>query len=229
MLETCDRVHQTRILIQARMSSSRYPGKVLAPLQGTPLIGHLVSRIFKVRPAEEVIVLTSVEKSDDPLVEYLKFLGVQTFRGPLDNVFRRFQLCLEKFECKWFFRISADSPLFKADLINKMLSYSQSNEFDIVTNIFPRSFPKGHSLEMVRSKVFENIDSSGLTSDQKEHVTKVYYDNYHEYSIKNIHSGNVDMMEMNLCVDTIEDLNRLNSQDLREFPGTSDKSFRENC
>ncbi len=202
---------KTRIFVQARMTSSRYPGKVLAPLKGTPLIGHLMTRICEVRPVEDIIVLTSVEISDDPLVEYLNYLGVQTFRGPLDNVFRRFQLCLKEFECQWFFRISADSPLFEPDLINRMTPFSERSKFDLVTNVFPRSFPKGHSLEMLKSSVFEGIDSSLLTIDQKEHVTKIYYDNPCQYSIKNISSGNKDMAEINLCVDTLQDLNRLSS------------------
>jgi len=191
------------------MSSVRYPGKVLAPINGKAVISQLLDRIEKVFPMDRVIVLTSDDVSDDPIVGFLDRLGVKTFRGSLCDVFDRFRKCLIKFECDWFFRISADSPLFEGDLVRFMSKFIDRRDVDIVTNLFPRSFPKGHSLEMIKSNVFATIDTETLTPDQKEHVTKVYYDNHRDYSIMNVHSGKTGLASMNFCVDTLEDLRRL--------------------
>ena len=98
-----------RVFVQARMSSVRFPGKVLAPFRGRPIIDHVLSRIAQAVPSDRTIVATSTEPSDDPLAAYLNGSGVSVFRGPLDDVLLRFQMCLEQFPCRWMVRVSADS------------------------------------------------------------------------------------------------------------------------
>src|SRR5438128_10889412 len=100
-----------RAFIQARMNSERFPGKVLAPLWGTPIISHVISRVSGAVSLSHVTVATSTERSDDPLAKYLQSEGVSVFRWPLDDVFQRFRLCLEEYPCDWFFRICSDYPL----------------------------------------------------------------------------------------------------------------------
>ena len=143
-----------RVFIQARMSSSRFPGKVLAPFHGRPIIAHVISRIEVAVPLDQITVASSSDPSDDPLACYLRELGVAVFRGPLDNVFQRFQMCLEEYPCQWLFRLSADSPLLDGEMIERMLGYADRDELDLVTNVFPRTFPRGRSLEMLNSTTF---------------------------------------------------------------------------
>ena len=87
----------TNIFIQARMSSSRFPGKVLSILHDRPLIKHIVDSAKKVKGINKVVVLTSLEKSDDLLVAFLEKIGCDYFRGSLENVFYRFQSSLKIF------------------------------------------------------------------------------------------------------------------------------------
>lgn len=198
-----------RAYIQARMSSERFPGKVLAPLGGKPVIARVITRVTQVIPSEMVVVATSQEESDDALAYYLRGIGIPVFRGPLDNVFSRFQLCLGEFPCTWFFRICADSPFLDSTLMQKMMNYCDRTELDLVTNVFPRTFPKGMSVEMLNAKPFAAIDSANLTQEEQEHLTKVYYNHSDRFKIINLESGNPALANESFALDTIEDLRRL--------------------
>jgi spore coat polysaccharide biosynthesis protein SpsF len=200
-----------RVFIQARMSSKRFPGKVLAPFRGRPVIECIVSRVAEVIPIEHITVATSEEQSDDPLASYLQRLGVSFYRGPLDDVFGRFQLCLRENPCTWFFRVCADSPLLDNRLMQTMLPYAASRETDVVTNVQVRSFPKGSSLEMINAATFTRIDGDSLDAAQREHVTKIFYDRPAEFRIVNIQSHDSELAKLNWAVDTVEDLHRLES------------------
>src|ERR1700690_261368 len=96
-----------KVFIQARMSSSRFPGKVLAPVNGKPMIARVIRCVAGSFGSDSIVVATSDETSDDPLASYIESLDVKVFRGPLENVFERFRLCLNTNPCDWFFRISA--------------------------------------------------------------------------------------------------------------------------
>lgn len=203
--------HDPKVLafIQARMSSARFPGKVLAPLAGKPVISHVIERVSEAIAPERIVVATSVHPSDDPLAGYVAHLGIRVFRGPLENVFARFQQCLRQYPGEWFFRISADSPLLDPTLFGRMLEYRKREDIDLVTNVFPRSFPKGRSLEMIAAKTFVAIDPYTPSLEEQEHVTPVYYRNPDRYRILNIESGDPTLAAMSLAVDTLEDLERL--------------------
>lgn len=200
----------TNIFIQARMSSTRFPGKVLAPLHNKPILKHVVDRARQVSNVNRVVVLTGVEETDDPIVSYLEHIGCCYYRGSLDNVFHRFQSALAVFPCDYFVRISADSPFMESDLIEWMIEKSNDQYYDIVSNVVIRTFPKGQSVEIVKSSTFMSVDKSLLTQSEAEHVLPYFYKNkseYKIYSIKNIQ----DNSNLNFCVDTIQDLKTLST------------------
>ena len=198
-----------RVFIQARMSSKRFPGKVLAPFNGIPLLACVIERVNRVIPSSRIVVLTSTHQSDDPLVCYVQNVGVSVCRGALENVFGRFQSCLREYPCSWFFRICADSPLLDNVVLQTMLNYSDRSDVDLITNVFPRTFPKGQSVEMLNTDTFAGIDLQGLTSEQQEHITKVYYEKSDEFKIVNVESSDKGLANINFSVDTVEDLYRL--------------------
>ena len=155
------------------------------------------------------MVATSSEQSDDPLAAYLKQLGILVHRGDLDNVFGRFQSCLEAHPCEWFFRICADSPLLESNLLTMMLPHTEGSEADLVTNVQVRTFPKGHSVELMKSQTFAAIDPVRLSPAEKEHVTRFYYQHPAEFRIINLTSEDPSLAKVNLCVDTVDDFRRL--------------------
>lgn len=199
------------------MSSRRYPGKVLAPFRGEPLIQHVVRAVESALPRINVIVVTSTHATDDPLVHYLQSIGIQVFRGPLDNVFQRFLLCLQNHSCEWVLRVNGDSPLIWPELVQLFVRKSESFNGDLLTTIYPRTFPRGQNAELIRAAALQSVSDEPLTPEELEHVTPFFYRNPVRFRIANIESGNVGLSDTSLAVDTIEDFHRLEALTAREL------------
>lgn len=199
--------HKVVIGIQARMSSVRFPGKVLAQFQGKTIIEHVVNACLNLD--FPCFVLTSKEPTDDQLVAFLKKRKIDFYRGDLNNVLSRFKSFTEEFAFDEIVRISADSPLLHHEVIKKVFSNSQNlSESDIVTNIFPRSFPKGESVERLSLFAMEKMEKLTLSKSNLEHVTSYIYENPVDFKITNV-SNELDLSHLSLCVDTPADLLRL--------------------
>lgn len=199
---------RTNIFIQARMSSTRYPGKMLAPLFGKPLIMHVVDNMRQVS-ATELVVLISNSLADDPLASYLQNQNIKFFRGNLENVFKRFQEALIVHPCDYFVRICGDSPFINKDLVTYAINRNNEIKSDVLSNVHCLNFPKGERVEIVNSALFRDIDDSKLSDSEKEHVLKYFYNHKSEFKIISVRSkDNLRPDMVNLCVDTIEDLKR---------------------
>lgn len=194
------------------MSSRRFPGKVLAPFRGRPLIWHVVTSVSRALPGVPVVVVTSGEPSDDPLVAYLASLEVAVFRGPLDDVFERFRLCVAEHPCDWILRLSADSPTLDAGVLQTVVAHATRADCDLVTTIFPRTFPKGQNAELIRVATFLGIDTAELSLEDREHVTPFFYRHADRFRIASVESGDSAMAAESLAVDTVEDLRRLEGE-----------------
>lgn len=191
------------------MSSVRFPGKMLAPFRGRPLIAQVLERFREFDLHSHVVVLTSVDLTDDPLADFVaNRCAVPVFRGDLDNVVVRFQSALAEYPCDWFVRISGDSPLIDASLVYAMMGFSD-REHDVVSNVVRRTFPPGQSVECVRSDVFRALDSNEMTRDQREHVTKVFYDRPHDWRMLSVICEDPDWARVRMVVDQLDDLRAL--------------------
>jgi spore coat polysaccharide biosynthesis protein SpsF len=201
------------------MSSRRFPGKVLAPFKGVPIIRHVLDAAKHVVPPNCVVVLTSREQSDDPLAAYLSSEGEQVFRGDLENVFERFCQCLERFPCRWILRLSADSPRLDPGLLRAVVDQGLAGSCDLVTTIFPRTYPKGQNAELIRAESLMNVRRENLTSEDREHVTAYFYRHADRYRIVNVASTDPSMAGASLAVDTVDDLSRLENLSDQELRG----------
>ena len=200
-----------RAVIQARMSSRRFPGKVLAPFRGEPLIQSVIRAVDHALPKVPIVVATSLHPTDDPLATYVASLGVPVFRGALANVFDRFVACADVHPCRWLLRINADSPLLAAAPLLAVMSHADAPDLDLVTTTFPRTFPRGQNAELIRVDAMRSIDPTRLTPDDQEHVTQFFYRNPASFRILNVESGDPSLAALNHAVDTLDDLHRLES------------------
>jgi spore coat polysaccharide biosynthesis protein SpsF len=194
-----------RIFVQARMSSLRFPGKMLAALAGRPLVEHVLERCGKAFGHEQVVLATSTDASDDALAGHARNLGYSVFRGELDNVLARFQRCLATHPCEWFVRVSGDSPLIDPALIARVAE-RRTRQYDLVTNVQMRTFPPGQSVEVVRAERFARIEPAKLAADEREHVTLAYYRRAGEFRILSVLSRDPALASRRMVVDTPEDL-----------------------
>ena len=218
----------TVIGIQARTSSKRFPNKVMAQISGHPIIEWVVNHC-KLSGCE-VFVLTSTDPSDDEFVGFLEEKSISFYRGDLDNVLLRFLNFMNEKDIQKVLRVSADSPLIHPAVIEKILVAANiSSEYDVITNVFPRTFPKGQSVELLSKFAIESISRLSLSIENKEHISSYIYANSNEFKIRNIENQK-DISAINLCVDTPEDLARLQEiVDLcnfnLEFEGMSWQTF----
>lgn len=174
-------------------------------IYGKPMIWHMIERIKCAKKVSKIIVATSNNKIDDNFVKYLKKKEFEFFRGSLNNVAKRMFDVANKHKRNFFLRVSGDSPLIDPKIINKAISlFKKNKKYDIITNIFPRSFPKGQSVEIIKLSKLKNVIKYMNTSE-KEHVTKYFYNNYKKFKIKNFKSGTLNN-KTNLSVDTPSDL-----------------------
>ncbi len=197
-------------IIQCRMNSKRYPGKMLAPFMGKPLLFHVVERIKNFNSRLKMILATSSDQADDPLELYAKSLGLKIFRGSPNNVVKRFSMSLKKIQCDAFFRVCGDSPLLSSSLFNEAVSIYKRNNHDIITNVFPRTFPPGMSVELIKTKTFLDSEKKITNKYDQEHVTTFFYKNSKNYKIFNIECAKPRNSQYKLAIDKKEDLQILN-------------------
>ena len=137
-------------------------------------------------------------------------LGVSVVRGPLDDVLERFRLCARRRNSEWIGRINADSPLLDPAVIARVLAARhESPPCDMVTTVFPRTFPRGQNVELIRSIALWSVADDELTREDREHVTRFFYRHPDRFAIRNIESATPGLANTSLAVDTINDLQRL--------------------
>ena len=193
------------VIIQARMSSKRFPGKVLYPMNGKPLMMYLLERLRQCFGIDGILVATSQDTSDDAVENFCKANNILCFRGDLENVARRFQALIAEFDVPAFARISADSPLMDPAVVERAVKIFKTGEHDIVTNVLPRSYPKGQSVEVIKSEVFLSAFPAILKPSYCEHIISYFYEHRESFSIYNF-SSEKNASGIQLSVDTKEDM-----------------------
>ena len=145
------------VIIQARMSSKRYPSKVLTEVNDKPLLGYVIERLEFSCNYQNIVIATSLQKSDDPIEIFCLEKGLSYFRGDLENVSLRMLQASKANDFDGFVRVNGDSPLLDPHIINQAVSLFNDSDYDLVTNTYPRTFPVGQSVEVVRTKTFERV------------------------------------------------------------------------
>ena len=160
-------------IIQARMSSSRLPGKVMKPLAGKPIIWHIYDRASKCRYVDKVIVATSMDPSDDPLSKFCLKNAMNLYRGSLDNVLSRFTEILAKDSYSYFVRITGDCPLIHPEFIDNQILALKEFAADMVWCEYSSSVLEGQGAHSSRSLFY--IQENSKDERDLEHVGSPYY------------------------------------------------------
>lgn len=176
-------------IVQARLSSKRLPGKALMMLGAKNILEHTINRIKHSKKISSVVVATSNCTTDHPIAQNAKAIGTEVYRGDLNDVSRRLLGAAKTSGAKSFVRISADSPFLDWRIIDQAIDIHEVGNADLVTNIFPRTFPKGQSVEIINTRSLDKICKIERSSDQMEHVTPYFYENYINFKIFSFTSG----------------------------------------
>jgi spore coat polysaccharide biosynthesis protein SpsF len=201
---------QVGVIIQARMGSLRCPGKVLRPILGKPLIQYLLESLTHCQRIADIVVATTCEPADDAIAQFCRKLDIDCHRGSTNHVANRFAQVLQKKSWEGFVRLSADSPLLDHRLVDQAVDLAAQSGCDIVTNVFPRTYPHGQSVEVVRTDAFDRGLADMMLAEDQEHVTPVFYRRSANYSIVNFRASK-PLDHIRLVVDTHEDLLHITS------------------
>jgi spore coat polysaccharide biosynthesis protein SpsF len=192
-------------ILQARMTSTRLPGKVLAPVVGTPMIGLQVERLRRATLLDGLVVATSTDPSDDDLVAYLGTLDVPVVRGPLDDVLARFATVVEQYAPDAVVRLTADCPLASPAVVDRVIAAFHESGLDYVSNTLHPTYPDGLDVEVVRASVLRWAAASLTDPPEREHVTLGVYRRPTQFRVANV-DHDEDLSDLRWTVDTPDDL-----------------------
>lgn len=163
-------------VIQARLSSTRLPGKVLRPLADRSVLSWVIRAATHTPTLDTVIVATSDSPDDDPVAEEAARCGAAVVRGPLDDVLARFELAARTHPCDALVRLTADCPLHDPALLAQVVAVWQADpDVQYVSNILTRTLPRGLDVELVRRDVLAEQDITATERRHREHVTSAIY------------------------------------------------------
>jgi spore coat polysaccharide biosynthesis protein SpsF len=197
-------------VVPARLSSQRLPGKVLRSLHRRPVLAHVVDRLRSVQRIDAIVIATSAETADDPTAAFAESTGAMCWRGSLSDVLGRTRDAAIANEADAIVRVSGDSPLIDPQLIRTAIELFSEGGAELVTNVFPRSFPKGQSVEVLSKAILERLVVEASEADDREHVTRYAYMHPERYRIRNFSAKN-PRPELQLSVDTLADLHQANA------------------
>ena len=167
--------NRTLAVLQARMSSSRLPGKVMMEINGHPMIYWQIQRILQASSVDKLVVVTSVDPSDDSLTKFLEGYSVTVYRGSLDNVFSRFLEVATQYQHDALIRLTADCPLVMPELLDKMVMEFYREDADYLSNTLKPTFPDGLDIEIIKHGALERLATFTLGPRELEHVTYGVY------------------------------------------------------
>lgn len=165
-------------IIQARLSSSRLPEKVLLPLpknNGVPAIQHTYNRCVEAFGAENVVVATSTEASDNQLAEYCENQNIPCFRGSLNNVLSRYYECATQYKFDVVVRITGDCPCLDVELLKHVVNQHIANKADFSSSAIKRTYPHGMDVGVMNYKALQEAHFNSTQPHEFEHVTAYFY------------------------------------------------------
>lgn len=163
------------VIVQARMTSSRLPGKVLMDLAGRPMLAQQLSRLKQCSTVDAIVVATTTNSTDDGVVELAKQEGVAFFRGSEEDVLSRFVGAARQSHAEIVVRVTADCPLIDPSVTDKVILelINHADECDYATNVLERTYPRGLDVEALFLDTLLRIDRLARTPAEREHVTLV--------------------------------------------------------
>lgn len=201
------------VILQARLGSTRLPGKVLQPIAGIPMIDHALTRLRRIHRAQTLIVATGDGASDSPLVRHINDLGVAVFRGSEADVLDRYYRCAETFDLDPIVRATGDNPFVDPEEGERLIDYFQAGGFDYAAAVtdLGSELPVGAGLEIMSRAALETSWRRGTAPHHREHVNEYVLENRGQFRCGCPPTPAAKRgLRLRLTVDTADDLRRAN-------------------
>jgi len=199
-------------VIQARMGSSRLPGKVMLPLAGEHVITHDVRRVDAASTVDKTIVATSTGTQDDIVERYASRAGATVFRGPESDVLGRMFEAARESGADVVVRVTGDCPLISPAVVDAVVERLATTDADYVSTTVERTFPRGVGAEAFTFDQFETVERFAEEPYEREHVTTYFYENADQFAVEHVTSDAVfdaprhrDRTDLRLTLDEADD------------------------
>src|SRR4051794_26344537 len=196
-------------LVQARMGSTRLPGKVLMDLGGRPLLAQMLGRLRRARRLDEVVVATSELAGDDAVAALAEAEGVRAVRGDERDVLGRMLVTARATGADVVVRVTADCPLIDPEVVDRVVGelVDHPQSADYASNILRRTYPRGLDTEALWTDVLARAARLGTSPEAREHVTWfVYHERPDLFLLRSVEDGDAGLAELDWSVDTAADL-----------------------
>jgi spore coat polysaccharide biosynthesis protein SpsF len=202
------------------MGSTRLPGKVMIPIEGKPLILHVIDRLLPAHNVDLIILATTTNARDDPLVKLVEgyHAKVKVFRGSEENVLERYYGAATKYHASTIVRITSDCPFADYHLVDELIGLFSKGSFDYLSNVLgDRTYPRGLDAEVLSIATLRTILSKELTDADREHVTWYVKKHPEEFKTQSV-QNNTDLSHLRWTVDEPDDLTMVREVYRRLYP-----------
>ncbi|WP_035302558.1 glycosyltransferase family protein [Clostridium sp. DL-VIII] len=199
-------------IIQARVGSTRLPGKVLKKICGKTVLEHDIDRLKRVKNISKIIIATTTLEKDNSIVEEANRLEITYYRGSEEDVLSRYYYAAKEINADIVVRVTSDCPLIDSEATEKIIQFYKCNseKYDYVSNTIDRTYPRGLDTEVFSFKALEKAFNEAELQRDREHVTPYIWDNsslFRLYQYKN----DIDYSGLRWTLDTIEDFELISS------------------
>ena len=195
-------------IIQARMGSTRLPGKVMLDVENDKtVLDFVIKQLQNCKLVDKIIVATTTLEDDDKIANFSKDLGIDCFRGSSDNVLDRYYQCAKEYSVSIIVRIPSDKPLIDPEIVDNVVNVFRNNSYDYITNFLSNpTFPSGTEVEIFSINALKKAWKKAKLPSEKEHVTPYFANHEGEFKITHIENSE-NLSHLRWAVDRIEDLN----------------------
>ena len=194
-------------IIQARMGSTRLPGKVLINIQGKPLLEHVINRVRQSRLIDKIIIATTTKERDRVILEMAQSWGLESYAGSEEDVLDRFYQAARIYRARTIVRITPDDPFKDPEVIDKVISYylKSKGNVDYVSNTIKPTYPEGLDVEVFSFEALEKAWREAKKSSEREHVTPYIWNHPEIFRLANVENDD-DLSHLRWTLDTEADL-----------------------
>lgn len=218
---------RTVAIVQARMTSTRLPGKILADLAGAPMLERQIARMRRASTLDEVMVATTTNSSDDPVMALCARLGLSSFRGSEEDVLARYAGAAASSNADVVVRITADCPLLDAEVVDRVVRTLCDEGTDYASNTLERTYPRGLDVEALTRDALARTATEARSKPAREHVTWYIHTERPDLFSRSSVTSDVDASDLRWTVDTPEDLAMVRAVYARLGLAERDVSFPE--
>lgn len=197
---------KTIIIVQARMTSTRLPGKILLPVLGTPLLEYQFKRLQRVKAVDGICIACTTNESDQPIVDLARKLGAEIYRGSEQDVLARYYEAARTLGAEHVVRVTSDCPVIDPGEMDKVINFylDRVDDLDYVSNVLIRSYPRGMDTEIFSFEALQAAHLDATESYEREHVTPFIYEHQERFRVANF-AFEQDKSDYRLTVDTQDD------------------------